>query len=54
MDECDFDLQKLGLQLDTLKITNITDDKDYLNSIGRGKTAEVIANAKKVSSRSKS
>jgi flotillin len=48
MDECDIDLQKLGLQLDTLKITNISDDNDYLNSIGRGKTAEVIANAKKV------
>lgn len=48
MDEADIDLQKLGLQLDTLKITNISDDNDYLNSIGRGKTAEVIANAKKV------
>ncbi|MFA5512372.1 MAG: SPFH domain-containing protein [Candidatus Kapaibacterium sp.] len=48
MDEADIDLQKLGLQLDTLKITNISDDNDYLNSIGRGKTAEVIANAKKI------
>lgn len=48
MDEADIDLQKLGLQLDTLKITNISDENDYLNSIGRGKTAEVIANAKKV------
>ncbi len=48
MDEADIDLQKLGLQLDTLKITNISDDNDYLNSIGRGKTAEVISNAKKI------
>lgn len=46
MEEADIDLQKLGLQLDTLKITNISDDSDYLNSIGRGKTAEVIARAK--------
>jgi len=48
MDEADLDLNKLGLQLDTLKITNISDDNDYLNSIGRGKTAEVIARAKKI------
>lgn len=46
MEEADIDLQKLGLQLDTLKITNISDESDYLNSIGRGKTAEVIARAK--------
>ncbi len=48
MDEADLDLNKLGLQLDTLKITNISDDNDYLNSIGRGKTAEVISRAKKI------
>ena len=48
MEEADLDLGKLGLQLDTLKITNISDDNDYLNSIGRGKTAEVIARAKKI------
>ncbi len=47
MEEADIDLQKLGLQLDTLKITNINDESGYLNSIGRGKTAEVIARAKK-------
>lgn len=48
MEEADLDLQKLGLQLDTLKITNISDESDYLNSIGRGKTAEVIARAKQI------
>jgi flotillin len=48
IDEADIDMQKLGLQLDTLKITNMSDENDYLNSIGRGKTAEVIARAKKV------
>lgn len=47
MDEADIDLQKLGIQLDTLKITNIADERGYLDSIGRMKTAEVIANAKK-------
>lgn len=47
MDEADIDLQKLGIQLDTLKITNISDERGYLDSIGRMKTAEVIANAKK-------
>lgn len=47
MDEADIDLQKLGIQLDTLKITNISDERGYLDSIGRMKSAEVVANAKK-------
>lgn len=47
MDEAEVDLQKLGIQLDTLKITNISDDRGYLDSIGRMKTAEVLANARK-------
>jgi flotillin len=47
MDEADIDLQKLGIQLDTLKITNISDDRGYLDSIGRMKSAEVVSNAKK-------
>lgn len=47
MDEADIDLQKLGIQLDTLKITNISDERGYLNSIGRMKTAEVLSEAKK-------
>jgi flotillin len=47
MDEADIDLQKLGIQLDTLKITNIADERGYLDSIGRMKSAEVIARAKK-------
>ncbi len=45
--EADQDLQKLGIQLDTLKITNISDERGYLDSIGRMKSAEVVANAKK-------
>ncbi len=47
IEEADNDLQQLGLQLDTLKITNISDDAGYLDSIGRRKTAEVISEARK-------
>lgn len=47
IDEALSDLQQLGLKLDTLKITNISDERGYLDSIGRMKTAELIANAKK-------
>lgn len=39
------DLNKLGLQLDTLKIQNISDDVDYLNSLGRSQIASIIKNA---------
>jgi flotillin len=39
------DLVKLGLQLDTLKIQNISDDVDYLNSLGRRQIALVIKEA---------
>lgn len=47
IDEAVGDLSQLGLKLDTLKITNISDERGYLDSIGRKKTAEVLANAKK-------
>lgn len=39
------DFVKLGLQLDTLKVQHVTDDKEYLLNIGRKKVAEVIARA---------
>lgn len=39
------DLEKLGLQLDTLKIQSVSDDVDYLNSIGRRQIAWVIRDA---------
>jgi flotillin len=44
-DEAEKDFHKLGLQLDTLKIQHISDDKEYLDSIGRKKIAEVIRDA---------
>jgi flotillin len=39
--EADHDLKRLGLVLDTLKIQNVSDDKGYLNSIGRKQSAEL-------------
>jgi len=47
IEEADSDLGHLGLQLDTLKIQNVTDEAGYLDSIGRRKTAEVLSNARK-------
>jgi flotillin len=41
-DEADADLSKLGLQLDTLKIQHVADDRNYLNSIGRTRIAEIV------------
>ena len=39
------DLTKLGLQLDTLKIQSVSDDLDYLKSLGRKQIALVIRDA---------
>lgn len=39
------DLAKLGLQLDTLKIQSVSDDVDYLNSIGRRQIALILRDA---------
>lgn len=43
--EADADFDKLGLHLDTLKIQNVTDSTNYLESIGRMRIAEVIRDA---------
>jgi flotillin len=45
MDEADEDFDKLGLALDTLKIQNVADDVNYLESLGRQRIAEVIRDA---------
>jgi len=42
LDEADIDLKKLGLELDTLKVQNVSDDVGYLDSIGRKQTAELL------------
>ncbi len=39
------DLSKLGLQLDILKIQNVSDDVDYLKSLGRQRIAMIIRDA---------
>ena len=36
------DLYGLGLHVDTLKIQNVSDDRDYLDSIGRKQIAEIL------------
>lgn len=42
LEEADKDLKLLGLELDTLKIQNVSDDKGYLDSLGRKQSAELI------------
>lgn len=42
IEEADEDMKKLGLELDTLKIQNVTDDVKYLDSIGRQRTAQIL------------
>ncbi len=44
-DEADDDLMKLGLQLDTLKIQHVSDERDYLESIGRPRIAKILRQA---------
>ena len=46
IEEADEDLKKLGLELDTLKIQNVTDEVNYLDSIGRQQTAEILKKAR--------
>jgi len=52
--EADEDFQKLGLDLDVLKIQNVSDDVEYLDSIGRTRIAEVIRDAEIAESNAKS
>lgn len=46
IEEAEIDLQRLGLQLDILKIQTVSDDVGYLDSIGRKKNAELIRRAR--------
>jgi flotillin len=45
MHEANEDFQKLGLHLDTLKVQNVADDIQYLDSIGRKQIAAVVRDA---------
>ena len=44
-EEAEHDLNKIGLELDTLKIQNVSDDVGYLSSIGRMRSAAVRRDA---------
>jgi flotillin len=43
--EASADLAKLGIQLDLLKIQAVSDERNYLDSIGRKRIAEIVAAA---------
>jgi flotillin len=51
LEEAEHDMQRMGLVLDTLKIQNVTDDVNYLNSIGRIRGASVRMEASVVEAR---
>ncbi len=51
LEEAEHDMQRMGLVLDTLKIQNVTDDANYLNSIGRIRGASVRMDASIVEAR---
>ncbi len=46
IEEADGDMQTLGIELDVLKIQNVTDEVGYLDSVGRRQTAEVLKEAR--------
>ena len=51
LEEAEHDMQRMGLVLDTLKIQNVTDDANYLNSSGRILGAKVRMDASIVEAR---
>jgi flotillin len=51
LEEAEHDMHRIGLVLDTLKIQNVTDDANYLNSIGRIRGANVRMEASVVEAR---
>ena len=53
VDEAGEDLTKLGLTLDTLKVQSVSDDVQYLDSIGRERLANVLSEAEQAESTAK-
>lgn len=51
IDEADDDIRTLGLELDVLKIQNVTDQVGYLEAVGRRRTAQVLAEARESEAR---
>ena len=54
LDEAEHDFMRMGLVLDTLKIQNVTDDSNYLNSIGRIRGASIRRDASIAEAKAKS
>jgi flotillin len=54
LNEAEDDLRHIGLELDTLKIQDVSDDVKYLDSIGRKQSAEVQKKATIAEARNKS
>jgi len=54
VDEAEADFRKLGLTLDTLKIQNVSDEANYLASIGRARIAMVLRDAEMAESLARS
>jgi len=46
LEEAETDLRRLGLVLDNLNIQSVTDEKGYLDSIGRKQSAELIKDSR--------
>ncbi|MEM9562744.1 MAG: SPFH domain-containing protein [Actinomycetota bacterium] len=46
IEEADDDIKTLGLELDVLKIQNVTDQAGYLDAVGRRRTASVLREAR--------
>jgi flotillin len=46
LEEAEHDLSRLGLVLDSMKIQNVSDDRGYLDAIGRQKSADLIKRAR--------
>lgn len=46
IEEADDDIKTLGLELDVLKIQNVTDEAGYLEAVGRRRTADVLKEAR--------
>lgn len=45
MNEAGIDLNKMGIGVDTFKIQSITDNRGYIESLGKKQTAEIVRNA---------
>ncbi|MGK7954808.1 MAG: flotillin family protein [Crocosphaera sp.] len=54
LEEAETDLEKLGLALDSLQIQTISDNVNYLDSIGRKQQAELIRDARVAEAKAKS